>query len=281
MNIKDITSILGTIVIGTSLLTSCSNNQQTPDANNPADKESSKTISKVLPCNNTFIAITNICNVDITYTPGDYKLEAIGDSALISRLNTTFDSGTLTISLKGDNQVELTSVKTKQDIHLNISSPELKIVSICNNGSFESKGTIQTDVFQIGNLGSGNMKLDSIICNNLRADNNDMGDMQFKHINCESAMFTTLGTTSTSAHIKAINDISVVSGEKSTSNISAESKSITIASRNKSKVTLNANCTSLTATTINNAEITLNGTAKTTTLKNSMGSNIVNNLAKK
>ncbi len=272
------TTLLAILFTGSSCNNTTGNKKVSPEISKPPIKENIQT--RPLPCNDEFIQITNIGSVNIVYTQGDYKIEATGDSALIEMVTLTFDSGVLTVGMNGEQLSEIPT-PTLNSVTLNISSPELKYLSICSNGGFRSTGTIETPNFIAGNLGSGEMILDSIICEQFKYENNHGGSTTINYVDCNNAIYSAFGTSNNNITLNASERVDILSRANSTVDAYVKAEDIIITSNNESKGTYTLQGKSLKVITTDFAENTLNGTIKTKNIKNSIGSKITDNLTKR
>lgn len=256
-----------------SVLYACNSN--TDDLHKLQDQQANlKDTTISIPCLGPFIQITSIGNVNIEYSQGEYCLQATGSPELIALLNTSFDSGVLTIGMKNEAAVELSTMRKKQNIRLSISSPELKSMSICGNGDFKSSGLIKTENFQAGNLGSGNICIDSLDCRNFRFDNNNIGKALFNNVKCNSAIISTFGKTETNMSINAQTDISILSGENSKTNMDLVSGFIEILTTSDCVGEYNVECEKLNVIAEDNSNLTFKGDFKQKTIKKGRGCDI-------
>ena len=185
-------------------LASCT---QTPSGNNAAAPTNDTTkkpapkaqhiIRKHINIPYDFSYITNLGSVDIIYTQGNYSIEAEGDSTTLSYLSATFDSNLLTVSVLTDNNVDLNLYGNSSNLKLYVSCPELKCVSICGNGNFESQATWRTEDLQLGTLGTGSMKLGRVECTTFSLQSTNTGDFSVSHLQAEDATIY----SNSSAHI--------------------------------------------------------------------------------
>lgn len=128
-------------------------------------RQGANIVRKRLDMLGSFSYITNIGSVNIIYTQGDYSIEVEGDSALIPHVKTSFDSNLLTVSMGTDGNCDINFEGKTSNVTMYVSCPELKCISICGSGRFESRGKWTGDDIQTGVLGIGSLKLDSIECN--------------------------------------------------------------------------------------------------------------------
>ncbi len=276
--------IIGITLLATVLISSCKNSTKSNTPDNSSNvlniKHTENIQTRILPCNKEFIQITNISSANVIYSQGDYHIEATGDSAMIDLLKLTFDSGTLTIGNNGEIATGINTVSSNP-ITIRISSPELKLLSICANGGFSSIGRIETSDFIIGNLGYGNMQFDTIVCNTFKADNNYSGTVTINSVECDNAIVSTFGTSKTTASVIAKREVDILTGTESQTDININATGVSINANGKCKGKYNVDCNNLFALTADYAEISLTGTVKTKKTKSILGSNITDNLTKR
>ena len=264
-------NILALIII--TILNSCNGTPEKYIHQQDKKKQTNDTTINI-PCIEPFIQITSIGNVDIEYAKGEYGIQATGYSDVIDLLETTFDSGILTIGMRNETRIELSTIKSKQNIRLYITSPELKYLAICGNGNFTSNGIIQTESFQTGNFASGRILIDSIKCNNFKFESNDIGNTTVNHVHCNHANISTFGSSETNITLDAQKNISLFTGGNSTNNIKAETELLEIFSSNKSTGIFDIECTDLNVIAKNNSTLTFKGRTKNKNFKKDFGCKI-------
>lgn len=189
----------------------------------PEDKAENDTVEIVRrpqPCPYGFYQITHIGSFDVIYREGDYSLEFEGDSTLFPSVIADYDSGTLTLKRRGENNIDIHAFSAQSKLKVYVSSPELRLLAVCNNGSFQSIGTIHTTDMQIGALGQGSISIDSVQCQSLVVQNNDVGSINFtschttrldilsKNSGCITGDFNVDGETNITITGNAVNTLS-------------------------------------------------------------------------
>lgn len=173
------------------MLAACNNTTQQPQeqAEQEPSAQQRNIIKKLLPIPQEFSYLTNLGSVDIIYTQGSaYSIEVEGDSALLEHLQTNFDSNLLTVALATDSNQDINLYGHTNDVRMYISCPELKVVSICGNGGFESTSTWQADELQVGVLGTGELMLGEIDCNTFNLQSTDRGNISISHLHASDAV---------------------------------------------------------------------------------------------
>jgi hypothetical protein len=262
-----------TIVVSLITLFSCNNASETTTSSKSLTLHEAyqKDTCINIPCFEEFIQVTSIGNVDIEYKQGEYSIVAVGNPEVISLLDASFDSGILTVGMKNETRVELSTIKNKQNIKLLVSSPELKYMSICGNGNFHSKGTLKTKLFHTGNLGSGKIVIDTLICDILKIENSNIGEAHFNYADCSSAFISAFGTTETMLHLNAKEEISIYTGENCHMEINAKSPHIEIYTNNNTKGEFDIECEKLNVISKDNSSIILKSVAKEKSIQKDYG----------
>ena len=170
-------------------------------------------IRKHISIPSEFNYLTNLGCVDIIYTQGNYDIEVEGDSALMNYLETNFDSNLLTVSIKSDGNSDLNLYGNTSNVKMYISSPNLRCVSVCGNGNFESRGTWRSEDIQLGMIGTGSMKLTNVECNTFSLQSTDGESFSIANLKADDAAIFSTST----AHIEAalnVNNLTILNEGK-------------------------------------------------------------------
>lgn len=152
-----------------------------------------------------FSYITNLGSVDIIYTQGDYNIEVEGDSTTLNFLNAEFDSNLLTVNLQSDNNTDINLYGNSNNIKMYVSTPELKCVSICGNGSFESQATWRAENIQLGVLSTGSMKIGRVECTTFEMQSTDIGNIDITDLHAEDATIYSRSSATINANVDVTN----------------------------------------------------------------------------
>lgn len=144
-------------------------------------------VRKPLPVSSGFNYLTNLGHVDIIFTQGDYSLEVEGDSALLELLKTDFDSNLLTVSIGVDSNPDFNKYGGLHNVKMYLSSPDLQCVSICANGSFESRGLWKTENLQLGMLHKGTMTIGPVECKTFAMQVSEPGTITLADLHAQEA----------------------------------------------------------------------------------------------
>lgn len=159
-----------------------------------------------------FSYITNLGSVDIIYTQGSYNIEVEGDSATLNYLNAEFDSNVLTVNLQTDNNTDINLYGNANNIKMYVSAPELKCVSICGNGNFESQATWRGENIQLGVLSTGNMKIGKVECTTFDLQSTDIGNIDITDLQAEDATLYSRSSATINANVNVKNLVVINDG---------------------------------------------------------------------
>lgn len=180
-----------------SILTACNNPVQKPNEQSGYDDTSQekvkneKIVRRQLGTLKDFTHLTNLGSVNIIYTQGDYNMEVEGDSVLLQYLTTSFDSNLLTVSMRTDGNRDINLYGNASNVTMYLSCPNLKCVSICGNGGFESIGKWSGDDIEVGILSTGTMRLDSIECNTFSMQSTSVSNISITNLKVNEATIMT------------------------------------------------------------------------------------------
>ncbi len=161
-----------------------------------------------------FSYITNLGSVDIIYTQGNYNIEVEGDSALLNYLNINFDSNLMTVYVQTDNSTDINLYGAKSNIKMYVSTPELKCVSICGNGSFESQATWRAENLQLGVLSTGKMNIGRVECTTLDLQSTDIGDITLTDLHAEDATIYSCSSANINVNMNVKNLVVINDGKQ-------------------------------------------------------------------
>ena len=220
-----------TVLTTVSMLTACNNSA--PKQTHVADKEeasqgkrkSEGIVRRQLSTLKEFTHLTNIGSVNIVYTQGDYSMEVEGDSTLLQYLTTSFDSNLLTVSMRTDGNRDFNLYGSTSNVTMYLSCPDLRCVSICGNGGFESKGRWSGDEIEVGVLSTGALRLDTIECNTFSLQSTSVSIINL-------------------SYLKA-NDATVLTRTNATIDMNVDAEDLTILNDGKPKITLTGKATNL------------------------------------
>lgn len=174
-----------------------------------------------------FSYITNLGSIDIIYTQGDYSIDVEGDSTMLQYINITFDSNLLTAGILTDNNTDLNRYGNTSNVRMYVSCPDLKCVSICGNGNFESRATWTTEDLQLGVLGTGAMNLEAIVCTKFRLQSTDIGNITIHDLTADDATLYSRSSAHIEAHVN-VNTLTVLNDGKQTIKLTGKANSTSI-----------------------------------------------------
>ena len=188
---------LFTILAILCVLTAC--NSATPkqeresEADNTlqANGRKANVVRRQLSTLKEFTHLTNLGSVNIIYTQGDYSMEVEGDSTMLQYLVTSFDSNLLTVSMRSDGNKNINLYGNTSNVTMYLSCPNMKCVSICGNGGFESIGKWSGDDIEVGILSTGTMRLDTIECNTFSMQSTSVSLVSIANLKAQEATIMT------------------------------------------------------------------------------------------
>ena len=178
-----------------------------------------------------FSYITNLGSVDIIYTQGNYGIEVEGDSTTLNYLTTEFDSNILTVNLQTDNNTDINLYGSTNNIKMYVSAPELKCVSVCGNGSFESQATWRAENIQLGVLSTGSMKIGRVECTTFDLQSTDIGNIDITDLQAEDASLYSRSTATINVNMDVKNLI-VINDGKQTLKLTGKAQNVRIKNPN-------------------------------------------------
>lgn len=214
-----------------SMLTACNNPapKQTEAAEqaeaSQGKRKSENIVRQKLGTLKEFTHLTNIGSVNIVYTQGEYSMEVEGDSAMLQYLTTSFDSNLLTVSMRTDGNRDFNLYGSTSNVTMYLSCPDLRCISICGNGGFESRGKWSGDEIEVGVLSTGTLRLDTIECNTFSLQSTSVSLINL-------------------SHLKA-NDATVLTRTNATIDMNVDAEDLTILNDGKPKITLTGKATNL------------------------------------
>lgn len=215
------------------LFVSCQNTtnkelQQTKgNENEQSDKSQKNIIRKRIIIPSEFDYLTNLGCVDIIYTQGNYSIEVEGDSAMVSYLEANFDSNLLTVSIKSDGNFDLNPYGNTSNVKMYISSPDLKCVSVCSNGCFESQATWRSEDIQLGMIGTGSMKLANVECTTFSLQSTDRGSFTVANLKADDAAIFSTSTARIEADVN-VNNLTILNEGKQTMKLTGTASKVLI-----------------------------------------------------
>lgn len=196
-----------TILAALTLLFSC-NNKRTTDSNNLPEQEvregmqdeqsTRANVKRVnIPIAYPFSNICSLCGINIEYTQGDpCQIELEGDSAILRYITTDIESGQLTLGLQTDDNKNINVFESNYNITAHITTPELRLVSLCESGNFTCRGKWTGSDIHIGSLSSGSFFVDSIQCERFKFEGSNFDRSEFGNIKSDVATIICLRNSS-------------------------------------------------------------------------------------
>ena len=238
------------------------NEQKSGKADNKSEVDSSLYVRRSQVCEQPFYQITHIGTFDVFYTEGDYSLEYEGDSTLFPSIVSEFDSGTLTLSRRGENNTDVHQFNSRSTLKVYVSCPELRLLAACNSGSFRGLGTIHTSDMQVGVMGAGNVTLDSVVCQSLMVQNNDAGNVTIASCRAGSIdlMSKMSGNISGSYEVEGVAGLTFTG--TATNNIFCKAQEVNLLSTGSGTANIEVDCEKMNVQAVGSGTLNLEGKAK-------------------
>ena len=184
-------------------------------------------IRKHISIPSEFDYLTNLGSVDIIYSQGSYNIEVEGDSVQLEYLQARFDSNLLTVSIKSDGNSALNPYGNSSNVKMYISAPDLKCVSVCSNGSFESLGTWRSEDIQLGMIGTGNMELANVECTKFSLQSTDGGSFRVASLKADDAAIFSTSTAHFEADVN-VNNLTILNEGKQTMKLTGTASQVLV-----------------------------------------------------
>lgn len=130
-------------------------------------------------------------SVDIVFAQGKEKPMRIeGPKQLVDNIVVEKKGETLYISHKSNSVVSFWD----DDVTLYIYSPDLTEVNVRGSGSFDVKGSLDTDNLKVSVMGSGEADFGSIVCDAVNFEVRGSGDLDAKRVDTKTAVANVTGS---------------------------------------------------------------------------------------
>lgn len=177
-------------------LSSCKNKK-----NSDAQQDSIRHITQELPIQAHFSQLTILTDIDVEIREGDYRIVAMGDSAAISHLRYSIDTGGLVVSNPSSEFASITPYSKRNGLKLTVWCPKWTIVANYGRGHLTCEETIHADDLQLGCIRDGNLEMDSIVCTSFRYEGNNGGKCHIAYLTCQKTHLTLSGSSTFTAHV--------------------------------------------------------------------------------
>lgn len=205
-----------TILATLSVLAACNSTAPKQEGESGAgstDRRPANVVRRPLNTLKEFTHLTNLGSVNIIYTQGDYSMEVEGDSTMLQYLVTSFDSNLLTVSMRSDGNKNINLYGNTSNVTMYLSCPNLKCVSICGNGGFESIGKWRGDDIEMGILSTGAMRLDTIECNTFSMQSTSVSIVSIANLKAQEATIMTRTNATVDMNVD-VNDLNILNDGK-------------------------------------------------------------------
>lgn len=233
------------------------------DTNGTAEEKTLAT--KNIPISGEFYQITNIGSSDIVYTDGPCSITAEGPADLLDMVKATVDSGTLTVNLGDDENIDIHQFTGRNsNVTLHISCPELKILALCGSGNFLAEEDIHTSDIHIGTLSTGSIVIHNLFCSgSFKYESSNKGTATFEHIQAgDESKFLLGGEGATVADIDITAPLYVDLDNQAPLELSGNASEMEIMGFGHSLGNFSINADKLTVSALGHTQINLTGNYK-------------------
>lgn len=240
-------------------------NEATQKTEDVKSHESKRVETKNILISGEFYQITNIGSPNIIFTEGPCSITAEGTPDLLDMVKATVDSGTLTVNLGDDENIDVHQFSSSNNnVTLHISCPELRILALCSSGNFTSESDIHTSDIHIGTLSTGSIVAKNIICSgSFKYESSDKGTAVFEHIQAGGdSKFLLGGEGATVADIDITAPLYVDLDSHANLELSGNASELEIMGFGQSHGNFSINADKLTVTALGHSWIKLTGNYK-------------------
>lgn len=163
-----------------------------------ADNGDYKKVTKDVPVG-YFCKVESSGSADIVFVQGKKNsVRIVGTKRLVDNLDVRVKGETLSVTSKGNNRMRfngnLFSSNVEYNITVYVSSPDLTDITLKGSGDFKMNGNLDTDALKIAVMGSGEVEMQKVVCDNAVLELNGSGDLKAKSLDCHSATLSVRGS---------------------------------------------------------------------------------------
>lgn len=139
-------------------------------------------VQKTLNGMDSFERIKIDATCDVHFTQGDStKVKVVAsDAEIMAKTSVESEYGRLTIRTDG-----WSNWKKSRSVSIYITSPDLIEVDMDGVGSFQTRGTLDTDTLRLRMDGAGSIKIPSLICDRLKAEMDGTGSISLTDVTAQ------------------------------------------------------------------------------------------------
>lgn len=147
----------------------------------------------------------------VYYSQADsFSVIVKGAEKLLEEIITTKNGNTLEIRNRGKVGIFNVSVRNSEDLAVYVTSPDLVGVNLSGSGDFISEKRIDSDKFDVTLRGSGDIRIQDLICDNCNAEVIGSGDMVIKRLESKDVSALLVGSGDLSLDVFQVDNTSLV-----------------------------------------------------------------------
>lgn len=165
---------------------------QSVNAQTTRIKASTNYVTRDIPNFGRFDAICTEGSVDVEYTQstdGTVSVKKYGSDNVLDYIEVFNDAGTLVARTRNN-----LNIKGKSKLKVIVSGPALKKVDSTGSSDIYLMGNINTGDLAVQTAGSGDMKFNTITCDNLKFSSAGSGDLRGRSVTCTTVDISTAGS---------------------------------------------------------------------------------------
>ena len=130
-----------------------------------------------------FERIELLGSIDIKYQQADsFSVRVDAPVEILKKVETRVEGDKLIVNMRGEGEVINFGVPNGEEVTVYVTSPDLVGVALKGSGDFECQHLLDTDNLDIMMNGSGDMKFDDIICDQVNVSLVGSGDVELKNV---------------------------------------------------------------------------------------------------
>lgn len=148
-----------------------------------------------------FERIELLGSLDVKYMQADsFSVKVDAPVDVIKDVETRVEGNTLRINMKGEGNVVNFGVSDSDDVTVYVTSPDFLGITLRGSGDFECQRLLDTDRLDIVLNGSGDVKFNDIICDQVQVSLVGSGDVEVKNVKMLQADVNLVGSGDIEMH---------------------------------------------------------------------------------
>lgn len=146
----------------------------------------------------------------VYYTQSDsFSIKVKGPEELVDNIVTTLDDKTLIIRNKGKLGIINVQFGDDEELAVYVTSPDLTSIRLNGSGDFISNERIDTDDMQVVLRGSGDIKVNDMICDRCQIELVGSGDIELDHLDAVKVSAVLIGSGDVDLGLQNVDETSL------------------------------------------------------------------------